>query len=71
MSGKVFILDDRILLFVKRGLKLSASAYAGFGDLVNSRATDSAILALKHYDDWTRRLVHDPIAAVIKAHRST
>ena len=31
---------------VKRILKLSAFAYAGFGDLVNSRATDSAILAL-------------------------
>ena len=40
----VFILDDRIVTF-KRILKLSALAYAGFGDLVNSRATDSAILA--------------------------
>ena len=49
---------------VKRILKLSAFAYAGFGDLVNSRATDSAILALKHYDDWANYLVHNPIAVV-------
>ena len=62
----VVILDDRIVM-VKRVLKLSALAYAGFGDLVNSRATDSAILASNMRNDWTRGFVHDPIGIIIKA----
>ena len=39
------ILDDRIS-HVERLLKLSAFAYAGFGDLVNSRGIDLANLGI-------------------------
>ena len=66
-NWNVFILDDRILFLFKRVLKLSAFAYAGFGDLVNSRATDSAILALTIMMTGHVLLVHDPIAVIIKA----
>ena len=66
-NWNIFILDDRILFLFKRVLKLSAFAYAGFGDLVNSRATDSAILALTIMMTGHVLLVHDPIAVIIKA----